>query len=165
MAYTPDPFAWRGPVEKSPTLAGTGAQSSNLFTVTGSCELVVKGQVTTPATNMTVLQLTEHDGTAAVDISASGVTLTALAAGTMLFRTGLAAAALALADNAAGAVTDSAAAHGQSGILLPFAITKKTAVATYVRMTYSTTSNPDPCVILWTCFWRPLSSDGAVVAS
>jgi hypothetical protein len=164
MAYTPSVLAWNGPVTKSPTLSGTGAQSDNLFTVTGACECIVRGRVTTASTNMTVLQLEEYDGTAAVDITASGVTLSALAAGTAVFRNGLAASTLALSDNAAGDVIEGGDA-GQNGVETSFIVNAKTAVTTYIRATYSSTENPDSGVIEWTCYWRPLFSGSGVVAA
>ena len=164
MSHLPDVAPWQGPLFKSPTLSGTGAQSDNLFTVTGACECVVRGRVTTPSVNMTVLQLEEYDGTAAVDITASGVTLSALAAGTAVFRNGLAASTLALSDNVAGDVIEGGDA-GQNGVETSFIVNAKASVTTYIRATYSTTENPDAGVIEWTCYWRPLFSGSSVVAS
>lgn len=164
MAYSPNAQPWNGPLTKSPTLSGTGAQSDNLFTVTGACECVVRGRVTTATTNMTVLMLDEWDGTAAVAITLSGVTMTALAAGTAVFRNGLAASTLALSDNVAGDVIEGGNA-GENFVETSFIVNAKTAVATYIRATYSTTSNPDGGVIEWTCYWRPMFSGSSVVAS
>ncbi len=164
MSHTPDVQPWNGPVTKSPTLSGTGAQSDHLFTVTGSCECIVRGRVTTPSVNLTVLMLETDDGTAQVDITASGVTLTALLAGTAVFRNGLAASALALSDNAAGDVIEGGDA-GENFVETSFIVNAKAVVATYIQATYSTSENPDACVIEWTCYWRPMFSGSTVVAA
>ena len=165
MAYEGRVLAWNGPVTKAPTLSGTGAQADNLFTVTGSCELIVWGELTTGGTfNLTGLYLEVDDGTAQVDITADGSALSNLAAGTMVYRSGLAASAIAVSDNAAGDVIDCADA-GKDQVHVPFIVTKKTGVATHVRTNYDTTDNPCSGQITWTCYWRALSSDGAVVAA
>jgi len=167
MSHTPDAQPWQGPLTKSPALTGTGAQSDHLFTVTGACELVVSGRITTDnggTANMTVLMLETDDGTAQVDITASGVTLTNLANDTAVFRNGLAASSLALSDNVAGDVIEGGDA-GQGPVETSFIVNAKDSVATYVQATYSTSDNPCPLVIEWTCYWRPKFGNGLVVAS
>jgi len=164
MSHTPDVQPWNGPLTKSPTLSGTGAQSDHLFTVTGACECVVRGRVTNSGTNLTALKLETDDGTAQVDITLNGVTLSGLAAGTAVFRNGLAASTLALSDNAAGDVIEGADA-GQNGIETSFIVNAKDSVTTYIQATYSTTDNPCAAVIEWTCYWRPMFSGSTVVAS
>jgi len=161
-SYLPDAMGWRSMVTSTPTVAGTGAAvEDDIFAVTGSVEMIMWGQVTTASTNMTLLLLENTDDVA---ISGAGITLTALAAGTMIYRTGGAAVSLSLSDNAAGDVIDPTDA-GQNMVHQSFIVTKKTAAATVVRQQYTTTENPDSLVINWYCIWRPLSSDGLVTAS
>lgn len=166
MAYLPDAEGWNK-ATKAVTLTGSGgAATDNLFSVTGTVLCKMYGELTAAdgSQNITALLLEVDDGTAQAAISASGAVLTNLAVGTMVFRDALAATALTLADNAAGAVTDCNDA-GASDPLVGFFVTKKTGAATYIRHAYSTTDAPiDNTTITWTVYWRPISSDGALAA-
>lgn len=168
MSHLPDFAGFPNKLTSTVTLdADNTTAQENIVTVTGCCEMIMCGEVADATTmaNLTAVHLETWDGTASVDISeATGATLSGLAVGTMVFRDALVAVALSLADNAAGAFTDAKATGGSSTSLVPFKVTKKTAATTYVRMHYATTDAPINAQITWHVAWRPLSSDGAVVA-
>jgi len=141
-------------VDKTITLIGTGATAkNNIFLVTGSVELVsIVGQKISGAmTNLTAGFLELTDG---ADITADGIVLSGLANGTTFAKTGLAAAALDLADNVGGKVTEAAAA---GAIYSPCILTAKTAVATYVIFTYTTSDAPIVGTIKWVAEYKSIN--------
>jgi len=164
-AHLPNPLAWSGPISTTPNPTGTGAQVDNLFTVVGSVEMIVWGELTTGGTfNMTNIKLQSDDGTAQVDVTLDGAAVTNLAAGTMLYRSGLAASALALSNNVASDVIDPGNA-GNTLVHIPFVITRRDDAATYVEVSYSTTDTDTTGEVTWYCVWRAMSNDGSVVGS
>ena len=141
-------------VNNTITLIGTGATAkNNIFLLTGSVELVsIVGQKASGAmVNLTAGFLELTDG---ADITADGIALSGLANGTTFAKTGLAAAALDLADNVAGAVTEAAAA---GAIYSPCILTAKTAVATYVIFTYTTSDTPIVGTIKWIAEYKSIN--------
>lgn len=135
--------------------------SVNIFTLTGAVYVSkLWGEVTTVmSANHTAGFVELSDGTATPDVTlATGVTLSALKAGTIITRFGLLGAILKLHDNAAGTVIDPTTL--QTSIFTPFVIQKKTAAATVLRYTYTTTDAPSTGAITWHAEWRPLSGDG-----
>lgn len=136
--------------------------SKVVFTVTGSVlVLAIWGEVTTViSANHTAGHLRTNDQTATIDITeaATGVTLSALAVGTVVYKESLAAVILKLLDNAAAKMEEPASA-GQPA-MSPFIVTKKTAAATTIDYRYATTDAPSTGAILWHALWIPLSADG-----
>lgn len=156
-------------VTKELTLSASNATANvPIFTVTGSVEFIgLYGIVTTAlSSNITAAYLQINDQTATPDISlASGTTLSSFAAGSLFARISTAGVAMAAQNASAGRVTDPVAATAPS-LLMPFAVTQKTAgVLTQVEFVYSTTNTPATGVIKWYARWFPLSDDGNVVAA
>lgn len=132
------------------------------FTLTGSVQMVLWGEVTTVlSSNVTAAHLRLNDQTATVDLALNtGVTLSSAPVGSIIYRNGLVAAALVLKSNAAGAFLDAGTAG--NGVLTPFAITKKTGAVTTIDFRYTTTNAPSSGVITWHALWSPLTADGAL---
>lgn len=149
--------------EKSITLdANNTTKSHVLFTVTGSVLIHrIWGEVTTViGANHTAGHLRTNDQTATIDLSESGtgLTLSGLAVGTMIWRAGVLATALQLDNNAAGAIQDAVSAG--NGVFSPFVVTKKTGAVTTIDYRYASTDAPHSGVIKWRADWEPLSGGG-----
>lgn len=136
--------------------------SKVVFTVTGSVLVVgIYGIVTTViSSNHTGGHLRLNDQAATIDIteSGTGVALSALAAGTLIYKESLTAVALKLKDNVAGFFEEPASA-GQPA-MSPFVVGKKTGAVTTIDYRYATTNAPSSGVIQWRALWLPLSADG-----
>lgn len=154
-------------VKKDLTLTGNNQTLSQaVFTVTGSVLILgIWGEVITLiGSNHTAGHLRLNDQTATVDVTlATGINLSALAVGTVVSKTGLAAAALTLDDNVAGAITEPATA-GQAA-LSPVMLIKKTAATTTLDYRYATTNAPTTGAIRFHALFVPLSDDGNLVAA
>jgi len=147
---------------KALTLTGNNQTLSQaVFTVTGSVLVQgIWGEVTTViGANHTAAHLRLNDQTATIDITlATGITLSGLAVGTLIYKESLTAVALQLKSNAAGAFEEPASA-GQPA-LAPFVLTKKNGAVTTVDYRYTTTDAPTSGAITWHALWLPLSGDG-----
>jgi hypothetical protein len=132
-----------------------------MFTVTGSVLIRrLFGEVTTVISSAhTNGHIRTNDQSATIDLSNStGATLSALAVGTMIWRAGVLATALAIDDNAVGAINDALSAGNDC--FSPFIITKKNGAVTTLDYRYTTTNAPSTGAILWTADWEPLSVNG-----
>lgn len=134
-----------------------------LFRITGTIEVrAIWGVVTTTiGANHTAGIYRLNDQTAQVAITASGATLSALAVGTTIVKKGLAAAALALLDNAAGRVSEPTTL--ETPFFSPFVVMKKTGANTDIEYGYATTDAPTSGAIQHFIRWLPLSADANVV--
>lgn len=101
-----------------------------------------------------------NDQTAQVAITATGATLSGLAAGTTIVKKGLAATATALLDNAAGRVSEPTTL--ETIYFSPFVAMKKTGAVTDIEYQYATTDTPTSGAMTFYCSWVPISSDGRV---
>lgn len=135
-----------------------------VYTITGSVLIhAIWAEVSTViSSNHTKGHLRINDQTAQVDLteSGTGITLSALLVGTMIYKESLLAVALQLKNNAAGTVEEPASA-GQPAFS-PFILTKKTAAVTTLDYGYTTTNNPSTGGLKFKCIWEPLSDDGNV---
>lgn len=150
---------------KSQTLTGNNTTVvTPLFRISGTVEVrAIYGVVTTViGANHTAGLYRLNDQTAQVAISASGATLSGLAAGTTIVKKGLAAAALTLLDNAAGRVSEPTTL--ETSYFSPFVVMKKTDANTDIEYSYATTDAPTSGVIQHFLRWVPLSIDANVVA-
>lgn len=151
---------------KSQTLSGSNTTvSTAIFGVTGSVEILrLWGVVTTIlGANNTAAFWRLNDQTAQPAITlATGTTLSAAAVGSVIAKTGLAAAALVLSTSAAGRVNEPTTL--ETTYFSPFTLVKKTAATTNVEFTYTTTDTPTSGVIQHFIEWRPISADGAIAA-
>lgn len=147
----------------SQTLSGNNTTViTAIFTITGTVEIRgLWGVVTTViGANHTAGLYRLNDQTAQVAITASGATLSGLAAGTTIVKKGLAAAALTLLDNAAGRVSEPTTL--ETTFFSPFVVMKKTGALTQIEYSYATTDAPTSGVIQHFVRWLPVSADGAV---
>jgi len=134
-----------------------------VFTITGSIKVLqIYGVVSTAiSSSHTAAHLRLNDQTATIDITLNtGITLSSLAVGTTIYRSGLASAALTLKDNAVGAFLDAASAG--TDIFTPFSVVKKNGATTTIDYRYTTTNAPSTGGIQWFLIWQPLSADAAV---
>lgn len=145
------------------TLSGSNTTvNTALFRITGTIEVRGLWAVVTTVigANHTGGLYRLNDQTAQVAITATGVTLSALAAGTTITKKGLAAAALTLLDNVAGRVSEPTTL--ETTYFSPFIVMKKTAANTDIEYQYATTDVPHSGVLKHFLRWLPLSSDGSV---
>ncbi len=134
-----------------------------VFHITGSVHvLAIYGVVTTTlGANHTAAYLRLNDQGAQVDITLNtGTTLSAIKAGSVVAKKGLAAAAIAKLDNAAGVVSEPTTL--ETLYFSPFVLVKKTAATTDIEYVYSTTDTPTSGAIQFFVQWYPLSADGRV---
>lgn len=147
------------------TNANNATAATAIFGITGSVEILrLWGVITTTlGANHTAAAYRLNDQTAQVDITlAAGTTLSAKAAGSVIVKKGLAAAAVVLLDNAAGVVSEPTTL--ETIYWDAFIAVKKTGAVTNIEYRYTTTDTPTSGVIQHFVEWRPISSDGAVTA-
>jgi len=149
---------------KSQTLSGNNTTvNTPLFRISGTVEVRALYAVVTTVigANHTGGLYRLNDQTAQVAITASGATLSGLAAGTTILKKGLAAAALTLLDNAAGRVSEPTTL--ETNIFTPFVVMKKTGANTDIEYQYATTDTPTSGVLQHFLRWVPLTLDANVV--
>lgn len=150
---------------KSITLSANNTTADvPVFHITGTVQiLALYGVVTTViGANHTGGLFRLNDQGAQVAITATGLTLSGLAAGTTFVKKGLAAAAAALLDNAAGRVSEPTTL--ETTYFSTFVAMKKTGATTDIEYEYATTDTPTSGVIQFFAQWIPLSADGRVTA-
>lgn len=148
-------------VTKTNVCNGNGAQTDNLFSVTGYVELIRIWAECTQVANGTVLSgnyLDLYDGTSSVELTDQDAPLDMsgiVEAGEIVIKNGASTtAALVLMHNTAGAVTDTAIYTGTT-------LTKKTGITTLIRHCF--TGNADTNVtFIWYAEYKPLSTNGAI---
>lgn len=148
------------------TLTGNNTTvTTAVFTITGTVELrAIYSVVTTDfGANHTAAYWRVNDQTAQPAITlATGTTLSAIKAGSMIVKKGLAAAALVLLDNAAARVSEPTTL--ETTFFSPFVVMKKTGALTQIEYTYTTTDTPTTGAIQHFVRFLPLSADANVVA-
>lgn len=135
--------------------------STAVFTLTGTVYVTgIWGVVTTTlGANHTAAYWRLNDQTTQSDITLStGTTLSAVVAGSVIVKKGLAAAALASLSNSQERVSEPTTL--ETMYFSPFVIVKKTAALTQIEYTYSTTDTPTTGVIQFFATWIPISADG-----
>jgi hypothetical protein len=150
-------------VANSITLSASNTTANvPVFHITGTVNVLgLWGVVTTViGANHTGGLFRLNDQTAQVAITATGVTLSGLAAGTVIAKKGLAAAAATLLDNAAGRVSEPTTL--ETTVMSPFLAVKKTGATTDIEYQYATTDTPTSGVIQFFCQYLPVSLDGKV---
>jgi hypothetical protein len=134
-----------------------------LFHVTGSIEIRgIWGVVTADlGANHTAAYWRLNDQTAQANITLNtGTTLSAIKAGSVIVKKGLASAALTKLDNAAGVVSEPTTLETE--YFSPFVFVKKTGATTDVEYVYSTTDTPTSGTIQFFLRWLPVSVDANV---
>lgn len=162
---SPNAYLGRGPgirVSKTNVCNGNGAQTDNLFTVTGNVEILEIYATVDQVTNGTTLSnnsLALYDGTATVEITDSGAPLDlsgVTEVGGVVRKVG-ASATVALANlrNNVGGILDKVDA--------PFFAWKKVGATTYIQHLF--TGDADTNVTLtWYVLYIPKTTDGAIAA-
>src|SRR5205085_155137 len=116
--------------------------------------------ITVLGANHTASAFRLNDQTAQVNITLNtGTDISAVAAGSVIVKKGVATAAVTLLNNSAGRVSEPATL--ETTYFSPFVITKKTAATTNIEYVYATTDTPTSGVIQFFIRWLPLSADGA----
>lgn len=151
---------------KSQTLSANNTTANTpIFRITGTIQVIaLYGVVTTDlGANNTAAYWRLNDQTSQVNITLNtGTTLSAVKAGSVIVKKGLAAAALVLLDNAAGRISEPTTL--ETSYFSPFVMTKKTAANTDIEFAYTTTDAPTTGVIQHFLVWMPVSADANVVA-
>jgi len=148
------------PVENLITLSGTGATSRNLFQVVGTVELMqMYGCVadSTSMANLTGAHWELYDSLAAVDLTKNDGVLSGMAVGTFFYKNATAAVTMAVNNNVVGAMSE--AVTGVKAFT-PFVITQKFGADTFIRFTYTTTTNPINAQLYFRMRFRPHVYDG-----
>ena len=143
--------------------ASNETKAESLFRITGSIEVIkLYGIVTIIiGANHTAAYFRLNDQTAQVDITLStGVTMSSLAAGSMISKKGLAGAAAIAINNSAGRINEPTTL--ETNYFGGFLMTQKTAASTDIEYVYTTTTQPTTGVIQFFLVWLPLSSNAAV---
>ena len=149
------------------TLTFTGNNATvvtPLFHVTGSISVLgIWGVVTTTlGANHTASAFRLNDQTAQVDITLStGTDISAVKAGSMIVKKGLAATAITLLNNSAGRVSEPTTL--ETTYFSPFVFLKKTAATTDIEYVYATTDQPTSGAMQVFLQWLPLTADANVV--
>lgn len=151
---------------KAQTLSGNNTTvSTPLFKVTGNVKVTRLYAVVTTAlgSNVTAAFWRTNDQTAQIAITvATGTTLSAAPAGSLLARVGLVGTALTLKSAAAGAVLDAVGASTTEPFM-PFIVTQKTGnVETDIEFTYTTTNTPTSGALTHYIEYEPLSDDASI---
>lgn len=149
-------------VTKTLTCNGDGAQKDNIFTLTGTVDVLEIWGVCTEATNSTDLAdcyLNLNDATADLDLTDhdAPTDCSGMAVGDVVFKNGASATvALAYHDIATGELTDLTQTIAR--------ISKKTAAATNIQFCFNGDANTDVDIKFYVRY-RPISDDGALVAA
>jgi hypothetical protein len=148
------------------TLNGEGAQTDNIFTITGAVEIVALWGECTEATNATTCgtcYFDLFDGSAALEVTDNGGTdLASITVGSVISKTAAATVALTKTANDAGALIDGAA--GAQTVFCPFVAMKKTGEATYLRFCFTGDVDTD-IDMTFNVRYVPLTTDGAIAAA
>lgn len=135
-----------------------------IFTITGAVEIQkIWGVVATAlGSNQTAAYWRLNDQAAQVNITLNtGTAVSSAAAGSVIAKAGLAAAALVLINNSAGRVNEPTTL--ETTYFSPFTVVKKTAATTQIEYVYTTTNTPTTGAIQFFVQWVPISADGNVI--
>ena len=141
----------------------TGAQSLNVFQVTGS--VIVTDQyaeikATPTLTNCTNVYADFWDGTLAQDLTANGIVLSGVPVGTMFTKDKVAASTYTLCDASTGCINETT---GDRKVGRPFTVTQKFGADSFIRMNLTTTDNPIDFTVYLEFRWRPINGGNLVL--
>lgn len=146
---------------KTLTCDGNGAQTDNIFALTGTVDILEIWGVCTEATDSTDLadcSFALFDGAATAEItdSAAPTDCSGMAVSDVVFKNGASASvALAYSDIATGVVTDLTQVIAR--------ISKKTGQNTYIQFLFNGDANTDVDIKFYVRY-KPVSDDGALAA-
>jgi hypothetical protein len=141
----------------------TGAQSINVFQITGNVIILEQYAVltdTTTLTNCTNVYADFYDGTAAVDLTADGATLSGLPVGSLFTKDKVASNSYTVADATTGVVTETL---GDRWVGRPFTCTQKFGADSFIRLNFTTTDNPIDFSMYLEFRWRPINGGNLVL--
>ncbi len=124
------------------TLGGTGAQTVNVFKVTGSVKILSQHAIIKRVgtlTNLTNMYATLYDGTNTVNLTADGATLSGLPVGTLFAKDKVAAEVYSVSDASQCRLLETLS---DRFVGRPFIVTAKNGADTFIRFHYTTTDNP-----------------------
>lgn len=151
-------------VTKTHTLVGNNTTVNvPIFTLTSVVEVTrIWGIVTTAlGSNITAAYLRLNDQTAQSDITlATGTTLSNFTAGSIIRKTAISSSAINAQNASAEKVSDASNFNFATSIL----VQKTAGVLTQIEFVYTTTNTPTSGVIQFFAEWRPISSDGNLIA-
>lgn len=150
-------------VTKTLTCDGNGAQTDNIFQITGTVRVIELYGVCTEATDSTTLSATSftlYDGTNTEDVteSSTGTDLSGIGVDGFVAKTATAGTALTFHDNSQVRITGSA-----NRVFTPFATTQKASTNTYIRFNFTGDANTDTDIKFYVRY-APISEDGAIAA-
>ena len=163
-ANSPNDYMMRGEgivVTKTNTCNGDGAQTDNIFSITGTVDVLEIWGVCTEATDSTDLadcSFAVYDGTATLELTDSDAPTdcSGMAVGEVVFKNGASASvALAYHDIAAGVLSDLTQTKVR--------ISKKTGASTYIQFLFNGDANTDVDIKFYVLY-KPVSDDGAIAA-
>ena len=149
------------------TLVGSGATvTAPIFHVVGSVEIRgLWGVVLTdlgPNQTATYWRLNDQTANPAITL-ATGTAISAVKAGSVIVKKGVAATALTVLDNSAGRVSEPTTL--ETPYFSPFVAVKKTGATTDIEFVYTTSDTPTSGSIQFFCRFLPLSTDGNLTAA
>lgn len=152
--------------QASYAIDGNGAQTDNIFTVTGTILILsIHLDITAVADSTTFsgVKFALYDSTATVDITGT-VDGSGCLAGAQFVKTSDKGSALTFIDNSVGVVTEgNAGPPPQVGIDIPFYATKKSGANTFIQLVFTGDANTDITANICARYY-PISSDGALAA-
>ena len=141
-------------------ITGTGTVNQNVFTVTGSVEILKTWAIITGITtliNLTDVYADLYDGNIAIQLTKGnpgGIVLSGASVGTLITKDkDCSNAYTALISNQVRLLES----INDRNIQLPFVVTQKNGVTTYVRFNYTTTDAPVDFTMSIYFEWRPLN--------
>lgn len=150
-------------VQKSThTIDGNGAQTDNIFVVTGVVQvhlLALHVNVATDSTTFSGVKFGLYDGTATLDITGT-VDGSGCIAGDFFYKKGLAAAALQYVDTSVGVISEAAA---NKVSFEPFFAGKKSGASTWIQLLFTGDANTD-IEADFEAHFTPMTHDGNLVA-
>lgn len=162
ISYPPRDYSL---VTKTNTCNTTGAQTDNIFTITGCVQVLELWAECTEATNATTLStcyFDMYDGTSALELTDNaGTDCSAITVGSVILKSDVATAVLTKLANGAGALLDGAA--NTTRVFCPFIMIKKTGVATYIRFCFTGDASTDVDLKFYVKY-LPVSADGSIAA-
>lgn len=146
---------------KSHTIDGNGAQTDNLFTVSGIVrvlEIYAIADTVTDATTFSGVKFELDDGTAQSDIT-DAVDASGILAGGVLLKDHGVATALSFLDNAAGVVEETTGFFETDPIIL----VQKASTTTYIRLSFTGDGSTDIDMTFYVR-WVPFNSTSNIAA-
>jgi hypothetical protein len=153
--------------KESHTIDGDGAQTDNLFTVTGAVRILsIRGIATTvtDATDFADVKFQTDDGGAQNDLCTT-VDASGIVVGGMIYRNNVSTEALQFVNADVCNILDPDAAGAPPQVILDsaVAVVAKNGATTYVRLAFNGDANTD-IVMDFDCEYEPLSDDGAMAS-